>query len=315
MKIVHTFVRQGMGYYPEYRELMDTWRLKGMILSCILARKHYDEVELWTSKEIAELIQKLGLPYTKINVHGKEAISNAVLFGLPKLYTFLEQTEPFVHIDVDTFLFDRLNESRLTDITFCHQDVVINKLSSIKTYYEIYVESLLENQDKLPEWYGSNIDINEIPNMNLVAIKSINEFKEAVQLILSIYLQNKEHWDKLTYNGSMIMEQLGTGTCLKHLNHRFDYYFDNHIPNMSIKNNFMAFFNPYTKKQQLFNTDTQMNEIDNFNYDGYLHTSGYWLSNPLTQKIIESRIVKEGYGDLLSLVDSANVYKNYLKYI
>ncbi len=61
------------------------------------------------------LIDKLSLPYQKVRIsHNKYYNPNEHLWALSKIHTYSLQTEPFIHVDGDVFLFQHFNEKILS---------------------------------------------------------------------------------------------------------------------------------------------------------------------------------------------------------
>lgn len=84
--------------------------LLAWILSFENARRHYPETALVTDDFGAELlVERLGLPFTHVSTElNALAQSDPGFWMLGKLYAYRVQTEPFVHLDTDTFLWKRL---------------------------------------------------------------------------------------------------------------------------------------------------------------------------------------------------------------
>jgi Family of unknown function (DUF6734) len=74
------------------------------------ARKHYGKTSLFTDDEGARiLIDGIGLEFDTVSVDLNElAHSDPEWWTLGKMMTYRAQTEPFVHIDEDVFLWQRL---------------------------------------------------------------------------------------------------------------------------------------------------------------------------------------------------------------
>jgi Family of unknown function (DUF6734) len=94
-----------------------TWRterhhLLGWILSFEAARKHYPDTELITDDEGARLlIDRLGLAFSRVSTSlNRLAAHDPRRWMLGKLYAYREQSEPFVHLDTDVFLWKKLPE-------------------------------------------------------------------------------------------------------------------------------------------------------------------------------------------------------------
>ena len=112
MKIIQTFwtagqdpLKHGFGWtHPEYN-------LMSWALSCLSLREHYDEVELYTdSAGYHILIEVLQLPYTKTHVIFDDFQCLPHHWALSKIKTYSLQTDPFLHIDGDIYVPNRIPE-------------------------------------------------------------------------------------------------------------------------------------------------------------------------------------------------------------
>ena len=76
-------------------------------LSCLQLRKFYDEVELVTDSEGADLlINKLHLPYTSCKpVLDKLVDENPAVWALGKIAAYEAQEVPFIHVDGDIYIW------------------------------------------------------------------------------------------------------------------------------------------------------------------------------------------------------------------
>lgn len=117
MKIVQTFwsgnqsvanplAIKGGWLSPEYHWM--SWAL-----SCYQLRRFYTEVELITDavgKHI--LIDELKLPYTSYQVVLDEALASypQQLWALAKIYAYSLQSEPFLHVDSDIYIWQHFSE-------------------------------------------------------------------------------------------------------------------------------------------------------------------------------------------------------------
>lgn len=111
MKIIHSYWSKP---YLISNENTGGWSNKifhymSCTLSCLKFREHY-EIELFTDKKGKELfIEKLQLPYTKVHV----VLDNlnkysSDLWAIGKIYTYGKQTEPFIHVDNDVYIWAKL---------------------------------------------------------------------------------------------------------------------------------------------------------------------------------------------------------------
>lgn len=113
MKIVHSFWTQWTGVknvaamqanFASAKMHYYSWTISAM-----QAKKWYPDVELYTDTKGAEvLIEQLKLPYSKVHIVFDNCDVNGELFSYAKLKAYALQTEPFIHIDSDVFLWKKL---------------------------------------------------------------------------------------------------------------------------------------------------------------------------------------------------------------
>lgn len=210
MKIIHTIKNINNNW------IYDIDNLRSLVLSCLLAKKHYDDVVLYTDKIGFDLVKKLKLPYTEVYLDQDIDTFNGRTFSIPKLITFSKQTEPFLHIDHDTFLFKPLPE--LTQkYVFAYPDLqlgvkpthILNDvmLHSFVNMFNTYIKTFSEHPTLLNNDFIKNIKLDYIPNMCIFGGVSVNEISSASSRILDIYDTFSDIWD-LDYYNACIVEQL-----------------------------------------------------------------------------------------------------------
>ena len=76
-------------------------------LSCLQLKQFYDEIELVTDSEGADLlINKLHLPYTScLTILDKLKNENPAIWALGKIAAYEVQQEPFIHVDGDIYIW------------------------------------------------------------------------------------------------------------------------------------------------------------------------------------------------------------------
>ncbi len=91
--------------WPSARHHLFAW-----VLSVETARRHYPDTWLITDDAGARmLVDRLGLPFTRVSTElNALAHHNPDWWALGKVYAYRMQTEPFVHIDSDVFLWKPL---------------------------------------------------------------------------------------------------------------------------------------------------------------------------------------------------------------
>ena len=203
MKILHSFANE---HNVIWKEL-----LYSQFLSALLAKEHYGSIEFFTTKEIAKAVEDLGLPYSSIDT--SKVSSKDATWSLPKLRAYQDLKEPFVHIDNDSFIFNKINFDKFTKpIMFSHPDMNIRKMkpdlstgiSSIIKTMNVDLNEVNNHYSRLNETYlrlyfqilnnGSqdsritdSFDLGTIPNMNITVVKDVYLFTEAVDLAIDHY--------------------------------------------------------------------------------------------------------------------------------
>ena len=239
MKVVHTYV-DNAGVV--WKELLYT-----QYLSAVLAKKHYGNISFYGDVEECKQVIDLGLPYDEVNnkIVKKE---DTKTWSIPKLKVYESLDEPFLHIDTDTLLFNKIIfETYEQDYLFSHNDMhtpsVLSKDKLVsqlykyysnppyknikknddghnyfyfnKTYSKLFFDLMLlgENKEKLFDSYGS---FETIPNMNIVYIKNYKTFSKVCRDSIDHYYKHKKNIDNEEY-GSCYIEQL-----ILHLNLRIE---------------------------------------------------------------------------------------------
>jgi len=221
MKIVHSYI-------PTY-DSNHLWKeaIYVQLLSCLLAKRSFGNIDLFTNKDIKAQILEIGIPYDNINDEILN-ISNKELFSVFKIKVFKEMTEPFVHIDTDTFIYNHIDFSKVNSAIFSHPDIPVPEHMDLhKTASEICAvypnveetdyffkaarHSYLDLFDKLSsehsEFKKKNLRVCEIPNMNIIAVNNYYDFKLASEMALEHYYKNRDVIYN-TKNGECYIEQL-----------------------------------------------------------------------------------------------------------
>ncbi len=101
------------------------------VLSVELARPHFSSTALYTDHLGADLlVNQLGLPFDTVSTSlDSLASADPDWWILGKLQTYAQQTEPFVHIDSDVYLFQPLPSSILAAPVFAQNpEPIVNGL-------------------------------------------------------------------------------------------------------------------------------------------------------------------------------------------
>lgn len=257
MKVIHTYVDDQSVIWKEL--------LYVQYLSAILAKKHYGNISFYGDSKVCQQLKILGLPYDEINDKLVKK-TDVKTFSIPKLKVYKEIKEPFVHIDTDTLLFNKIEfETFEEDYLFSHLDIwmhdELSRKEAIEELFEHYIiqktvepvtpKIILElikqkhNYQQMHETYGDlffkllnkiekklyeKVNFRAIPNMNVVYVNNFKTFSEACELTLKHYNENKKSIDSHK-NGPCYIEQLILHSYLRMIDKRYkkSNKNDNHV--------------------------------------------------------------------------------------
>ena len=180
-----------------------------MSLSLLLAKRHYGYVVLYTNQEVGDIVKKIGLPYDEINTDVLKDV-NVKTFSVPKLVVYSQQTEPYIHIDLDTFIFKKIFFNDFENIysTFAEgSGDILNFERTNTSFYTTYVKRSFEIQSKLPEEFLKYVKFNNVPNMSVFGGHNFELIKESSKYCLELYQNHTDFFDSNYYN-ACIIEQL-----------------------------------------------------------------------------------------------------------
>ncbi len=117
-------------------------------LSCLSLKKFYKNVELITDKQGENLlIDTLKLPYTNVTV-ALDSLNtyHSKLWAIGKIKAYQMQTEPFLHVDGDVFIWKPFGDKE-----FYTHKLIVQNIERSYDYYEKILYSLTSNFDYIPE--------------------------------------------------------------------------------------------------------------------------------------------------------------------
>ena len=149
-------------------------------LSCLQLRKFYDEVELVTDSEGADLlINKLHLPYTSCKpVLDKLVDENPAVWALGKIAAYEAQEVPFIHVDGDIYIWKPFPK-RIEEADIAAQNVEKN--------YPFALTCLKRCMRR-----------NSESNMGIVGGHDLDFFKAYCSLIYSFLDSNRDKLESLS---------------------------------------------------------------------------------------------------------------------
>ncbi|MBD2511504.1 hypothetical protein IQ274_27810 [Nostoc sp. LEGE 12447] len=110
MKAVWSFWTKPLQANQRRIWLSEKYHLLAWILSLETAKKHFEKTALFTDTQGArQLVDELGLEFDEVYLE-LDALQDhdPKWWALGKVYTYRAQTEPFIHIDNDVFLWQNL---------------------------------------------------------------------------------------------------------------------------------------------------------------------------------------------------------------
>lgn len=122
------------------------------VLTVHQASKYFDEVELVTDSKCKKLFEQLNLPFSNIRTDLDEVlVYPKELWALGKIKAYQIQDKPFIHIDNDVILFDRLPD-RLLNAPIGFQNIEADEWFDHS--YKGQVDNLTYSGENLPKSWG-----------------------------------------------------------------------------------------------------------------------------------------------------------------
>lgn len=216
MKVIHSYIPtsfRGSKIYPViWKELM-----YGQLLSALLAKREYGNISLYTNEDITKQVLDIGIPYDEINTEVLGGIKSSC-YTYPKMKFFSQLTEPCMHIDTDTYIFNKIDFSTAkTDTVYAHADQPFNmgyandtKMLSefINNVTEVYTALATLHEEQLKDINPLSVDLMKIPNGNITYIKNPEVFRQATNLALDYYYKNQSEIDSLKYGGVYVEQMI-----------------------------------------------------------------------------------------------------------
>ena len=303
MKVIHSFV--------DKLDVMWKEIAYSQYLSAVLAKKHYGNISFYSTPKLVEQIKELGIPYDEYNTDILTA-DDLDTWSIPKLKVYSVQKEPYLHIDNDSFIFNKIDFKSLgKPYVFAHPDLGGRKIigtlpnlfdSVVKTVYgehadvpsfykdinNTYLRLVFRLFSKTPKDILSNFDLGSIPNMNLVYVEDAYTFSAASNMALSHYYSNKEEIDQEEY-GPCYIEQYYIHQALRTLDSNYREY--------SSKSK-----NTYFKKLP-FSQQDQHNNIVSIAKVSFPLTYNTVSKCPCCNKRKDKKVVIESKSELMNLLE------------
>jgi hypothetical protein len=150
-------------------------------LSVELSKRYYDEVIMYTTKESEVIFNKNGIYFDTVKYFTDTSNITEHSYGLPKIKAMIDQKDPYIIIDLDVLLFEKINSHNT--ITYGYSEV--NKISSIDKDYinKYYHQPYKHIEDKI----NFELEWGVFPSNSLVVVNNpiivSHAYKEILKLI------------------------------------------------------------------------------------------------------------------------------------
>ncbi|AFY34132.1 DUF6734 family protein [Calothrix sp. PCC 7507] len=205
------------------------------VLSVETAKKHYPQTALFTDRQGAQmLVEELGLEFDQVSLE-LETLNNSdpEWWALGKVYTYRAQTEPFIHIDSDVFLWKPL-PPRMESAPLLAQNPEYF-VAGNSYYHPEGLEAAINTVNGwLPDvwqWQRSHNNFQQAVCCGIFggnAVEFIRYYADlAIQLVE--HPSNQLAWNLLTPNTerNILFEQYLLGCCIEYHRHRPDSPYKN----------------------------------------------------------------------------------------
>jgi len=163
-------------------------------LSCLKLSEFYP-MELITDQKGEEiLVDKIGLPYQSVVKVFDTLDYPTELWAIAKIIAYDLQTEAFVHIDNDVYMW-KLFPDFITKGTLC-----VQSLEEIYIHNKLFTAEILDNMEYIPDSIikqrAKSLDCRSI-NAGIIGGRDLTFIHEYAKEAIRFVEQNKDSWNKL----------------------------------------------------------------------------------------------------------------------
>lgn len=135
--------------------------LMSWALSCLTLKENYEEIILYTdSPGYRVLSEQLQLPYSEIVIQYDNLHCPEIYWAYSKLRTYSLQSKPFIHIDGDVFLFQKLSQSIESS------GLITQNREVGSSYYKGMMNAIVRRGIIMPEFLREEISKDSISSFN-----------------------------------------------------------------------------------------------------------------------------------------------------
>lgn len=178
--------------WPEPEFHLMSWALSSLLMNTV-----YDKLDLYCNSGPADLlIDKLELPYNKVDIttHEDFILPDKSLWALPKIVTYSLQSEPFIHLDGDVFLFSKLPDCLLAS------RLVSQNLEEASQYHLAAKKQIEESLKYLPCCMRNDFKLSKplkTLNAGIIGGNDIDFIHQFSEIALRLVYDNIEDLNKI----------------------------------------------------------------------------------------------------------------------
>ena len=209
MKIVQTFWHGNNSLLDNSFGWMNPqYHLMSWALSCLSLKDNYQNIVLYTDSHGYEIFaEQLKLPYTDIIIQYDNLTCPEPHWAYPKLLTYSLQKEPFIHVDGDVYLPNKL------DNTIEMSELIAQNKEIVSRYYKSMMNHILQKDLLMPSFLKKELEKDSIMSYNAGIIggndlEFIAEYcRTAFNFIESNHLNDINSKD-IHINNNILFEQI-----------------------------------------------------------------------------------------------------------
>jgi len=158
-------------------------------LSCLTAKRYYNQVELYTDQYGYNLfIDQLNLPYTYADQNLNDLDSeDSRLWVLGKLKTIEIQREPFIHMDNDVYLWEKLSNSNSPDF------LIAQNLLPVPLPYQRSLKEIHDNFQFVPNCLKMMTSSHDtLANIGVFGGNNLEFFRDYCHTAFELLAKNRD---------------------------------------------------------------------------------------------------------------------------
>lgn len=185
MKVIYSFKR----FRHHYKALDQTFlRLAKYSVEC--ASKWY-KTKLYSDSKSRELFDSYEIYFDEYEVLDEIEEYKGISYCIPKLYAMIAESDPYIHLDFDLILYEKLNFPE--SITYAYPEVDFKQAAPTATI-NYTLEHYIKPYGLIPQnKFHSEIETDwcTIPNHSLIAVKNPKLVKNIYSKILDLLTEEE----------------------------------------------------------------------------------------------------------------------------